>query len=226
MIRGAFLIITHEGKILLLNRRDGIGNYPPGTLELPGGGINDQENPINGLLREVEEEVGTAIRRQIYPEQLNLVAMLVSSRSGRKIDNQVLYYHIDIPQLINPTLSGEHSGYTWINYIDLSSTNSSPIGRNEILLSARDAIEICFGDYQLSRNITLDNGGDGDTVIIPRRFLNSDFPERFVIFGYRDNLLRVFPHEPFESFFSYYKGVLKAIKQYKLPDGIFSNSIK
>jgi 8-oxo-dGTP diphosphatase len=54
IVAGAIIIL--DNKILLLERAG--GEFQEGLIELPSGGVNDDENIIEGLIREVKEETG------------------------------------------------------------------------------------------------------------------------------------------------------------------------
>jgi mutator protein MutT len=53
----AVVLIEHEGRYLFIRQSKTDGAYP-GTLHIPGGGIEDGENPEEAARREVREEVG------------------------------------------------------------------------------------------------------------------------------------------------------------------------
>lgn len=54
---GAFAIIVCPGKILLFLRDDNPDIPYPNKWQLPGGGIEKGETPLQGLRRELEEEI-------------------------------------------------------------------------------------------------------------------------------------------------------------------------
>lgn len=51
--RGAKAVLVHGGEVLLLRH-----TYEPGLYGLPGGGLDNGEDPLQGLRREVREELG------------------------------------------------------------------------------------------------------------------------------------------------------------------------
>ncbi|MFZ2310759.1 MAG: NUDIX hydrolase [Patescibacteria group bacterium] len=55
IVAGA-VIVFENNKILFLERAT--GEFKEGLIELPSGGINDDETIIQGLIREVKEETG------------------------------------------------------------------------------------------------------------------------------------------------------------------------
>lgn len=55
IVAGA-VIVLDDNKILLLERA--AGEFKEGLIELPSGGVNDDETIIQGLIREVKEETG------------------------------------------------------------------------------------------------------------------------------------------------------------------------
>jgi 8-oxo-dGTP diphosphatase len=57
IVAGAVIIL--DNKILLLERAN--GEFKEGLIELPSGGVNDNETIIQGLIREVKEETGLKV---------------------------------------------------------------------------------------------------------------------------------------------------------------------
>jgi 8-oxo-dGTP diphosphatase len=76
IVAGAVIIL--DNKILLLERAN--GEFKEGLIELPSGGVNDNETIIQGLIREVKEETGLDILS--VTDYLGYFDYL--SKSGRK----------------------------------------------------------------------------------------------------------------------------------------------
>lgn len=103
-IVGVCSIIEKEKKVLLLQRsRD--DNYYPSMWDFPGGKLNENEDVIDGLKREVKEETGLEIEVQ-FPID-------VSSKIFTKI-HLVLITFISGFKLGKVKLSEEHQNYKWI----------------------------------------------------------------------------------------------------------------
>ena len=69
----SFAIIVHDKKVLLFLRDNSPGIPDPNCWSLPGGGLEDKETPLEGLTRELFEEVSyspkTIIPLGIYKKQ-------------------------------------------------------------------------------------------------------------------------------------------------------------
>jgi len=71
---GAKLALLIGGKLLVIRRDDKPGLPWPGYLDLPGGGREPAESPVDCVLRETREEVGLTLRpddliwQRFYPD--------------------------------------------------------------------------------------------------------------------------------------------------------------
>ena len=101
------VIIDQNDKYLLMHRSD----HPTfgGDPDLPGGTLEDDETPLETMLREVKEESGVSINakstKKIY--------------SGTDYSMHGTHYALFITKLdARPTIvmSWEHSSYEWLDY--------------------------------------------------------------------------------------------------------------
>lgn len=78
-----------------------------GTWGLVGGKLEKDEQPVAGLLREVQEELSTDLSK-------NKIIPIETFTSDNK---KFIYYTflIVVEQEFIPTLNDEHSGYTWVD---------------------------------------------------------------------------------------------------------------
>ena len=86
------------------------GSKHSGTWGLPGGKIDKGENIIDGLYREIEEEMGDT------PELIKVIPIETFTS-----DDYYFNYHtylITIENEFIPTLNDEHKGYAWVNIND------------------------------------------------------------------------------------------------------------
>jgi 8-oxo-dGTP pyrophosphatase MutT (NUDIX family) len=98
-------------KMIIKNNKENvlILKSAKGYWEFPGGRIQDDEEPLFGLLREVEEETGLSNFSDIKADAMVLMPMNIMSYGV------ILWYHTaflndnDIPV----TLSHEHVDYAW-----------------------------------------------------------------------------------------------------------------
>jgi 8-oxo-dGTP diphosphatase len=96
-------------RVLLLMRVN-----PPRTFAPPGGRLNESENPIDGLRREVMEETALTIRI------VGVAHTWFGSTDGRNPPLIGIDYLADC-EADTVTLSGEHTDYVWASREDLAS---------------------------------------------------------------------------------------------------------
>lgn len=105
-IEVAICYLRHGNRYLLLQRA-------PGTMQehtwcLPGGKIESGESPVEGLLREVKEEIGI---------QLDFTQL---QKAGKVYGRDLMYdfvlhmYTQEVAEAQNPRLSDEHQNYCWL----------------------------------------------------------------------------------------------------------------
>lgn len=95
------LIDRHDRLLLLL--RGSTAPWMPNRYCLPGGGINQNENLIDAGIREVYEETGIELDK-------NLVnPVTVNYKSGY---SKIVFVHKS-PQILSVVLNWEHSDYVW-----------------------------------------------------------------------------------------------------------------
>jgi 8-oxo-dGTP pyrophosphatase MutT (NUDIX family) len=101
---GALIISRKTSRILLLQKKSGKNS---GTWGLCGGTLNPQESSIQGLLREIVEEIG------FLPDFIKTIPLekFVSDDSGF---NFYTYLCIVEDEFI-PILSNEHLAWAWAN---------------------------------------------------------------------------------------------------------------
>jgi len=105
---GQKAVLIRDGRVLILE-----GSAHPGTWDLPGGRINQGEDPATALRRELEEELGA---RTI--EILDLVHYDVWYRPN-KVNILLIGHLISSPQK-DFTLSKEHLSMAWVAQDELS----------------------------------------------------------------------------------------------------------
>ncbi len=97
-------VIISRGKVLLLKQ-------PNGHWDLPGGKLDDKENIVDGLIREVEEETGIKVWPMKY----------LISKTRRVKNNQDLLIVTFLCSTIKPVknkhiqLSAEHHKFTFVD---------------------------------------------------------------------------------------------------------------
>lgn len=102
IVAKAFLI-NSDGLILTL-RRSSTDVIRPLTWDLPGGGVEDNEDPTDAVIRETEEEAGIKLE--------NPQVFRVKTTTKEKYVIRILYYgYVDKSDV---TLSFEHDQYKWV----------------------------------------------------------------------------------------------------------------
>ena len=102
------IIIDKDGDVLVVRRSD-THPYVPLTPDLPGGKIEDGETVVEGLLRELREEIGLEVAptdvKEIKTEQIN-------NYFGK--DYQVSLYELRLEKKCHIQMDFEHDMYEWI----------------------------------------------------------------------------------------------------------------
>lgn len=101
------VLIDSDGKYLLMCRSNhpSFGNDP----DLPGGTLEDGEDPLETMLREVTEEIGVTLN----PEHV------VEVYAGQDYSAHRTKYHLYIARVAarpELTISWEHSSYDWVTH--------------------------------------------------------------------------------------------------------------
>jgi 8-oxo-dGTP diphosphatase len=107
------LVLNGQNEVLIL-KRSATDEYRPGKLDLPGGGIDLDEDPFTAVQRELAEEAGITIPRQ------DLVLLYMGTIFENKL-NQSVNRILFACRTRNPTvtLSHEHSNYSWVPFAEL-----------------------------------------------------------------------------------------------------------
>lgn len=118
-------LIVRGEKVLLLRRAIN-DSWRPGRLDLAGGAIEDSEDIIQGLLREIKEETGLTL---LHSD----VKLAFANSSAEEEQNKNRLYFLAYDQSdIGVVLSPEHSEANWMDLDQAISQNDHPI-QNEFL---------------------------------------------------------------------------------------------
>ncbi|MGK4585788.1 NUDIX domain-containing protein [Kitasatospora sp. HPMI-4] len=102
----AVLLVNPAGELLLVRRA--AGALPDGLWELPGGGIEDGEGPLQAALRELGEETGiTRARVTAYLGHTDY-----DNAHGLRVREFAFAATLDHPQAV--ALGAEHDGHRWV----------------------------------------------------------------------------------------------------------------
>jgi 8-oxo-dGTP diphosphatase len=101
---GLKAVVTNKDKVLLMKRSDKVSRT--GGWDLCGGGLDKDEDPKTGIVREIKEESGLDV------EKITLLdAILTYERNGDQA--VILAWHAETAGN-EVTLSWEHDKYRWV----------------------------------------------------------------------------------------------------------------
>lgn len=116
--RYAGILVRHNNKVLLCKRNN--KGTLPGEWSLPGGSLEEGENPAEGAMREFFEETHHEVNKPI-----NLCGMIERyTRDGQKIKGLMYVFCMDSDEEIHPDLENakdgdEHTDYGYFGLEDL-----------------------------------------------------------------------------------------------------------
>lgn len=105
------IVVNAEGKILLL-RRSADDDRRPSQWDIPGGHVDEGENPVQAAARETAEEAGISVEAE---DMVLVYAMTQVPREGESVT--WLFHRVHIDQA-DVRLSHEHSDYAWATISD------------------------------------------------------------------------------------------------------------
>lgn len=128
-IRSAKLLLHNAyGEVLLLRRSHSL-EHRPGTLDLPGGGIDPGETPLEAIVRETREEAG--LDEDDYELRCQFDRTYPSKNLGRLVTKRFFVGRITTgPAAIQ--LSHEHTEHAWLQPEIASKAVGHPIQQEAI----------------------------------------------------------------------------------------------
>lgn len=117
---GQKAIVLNAGKILILHREEKPG--VESLWSLPGGGLDDGENPFEGIMREITEETQLRVT--------DLKPYFLKSYKNKNNDFCVIVGYTckaDTPEKIK--LNWEHSEFKWLSKDEAIKLNLTPDAR-------------------------------------------------------------------------------------------------
>lgn len=117
-------ILVRCNKRVLLCKRNNKGTLP-GEWSLPGGSLEEGENPAEGAIREFYEETHQKVQ---YP--INLCGMIERhTRDGKKVKGMMYVFCMDSPEEIIPDLENALDGDEHVDFGYFSLDNlPNPLG--------------------------------------------------------------------------------------------------
>ena len=125
------VILDKQGRLLVLWRSD--KTPMPGRVDLPGGGINFGENPIDGAVREAQEETGLSVQ--------NVHIIETFGYTFRKSYYLMLGY-LGVAETASVNLSWEHDHYDWLDIVEVLALDGWQERHLRILNTARPFLEL------------------------------------------------------------------------------------
>ena len=110
------VIFNKEGKLLAI-RRSNTDPHRPLTWDLPGGDLEVNEDPREGMLREIQEEVAIEVR--------NLKVLDVTSRRNDKNELWIGISYTAEAATTDVVLSYEHDQFEWLTKEEFLARESS-----------------------------------------------------------------------------------------------------
>jgi 8-oxo-dGTP diphosphatase len=115
LVAGA--VVHRDGQVLIL-RRSETDPFLPGIEELPSGGVEDGEDVLTALARELAEEIGWD--RPLRTDTGFVSSFDYTSGSGRRTRQ----YTFAVPYAGHEIrLSAEHTGYRWMGADGLATSD-------------------------------------------------------------------------------------------------------
>lgn len=108
------LIQNVEGRILLLHSPGWAKNNTPPHWDIPGGRVQERQNILSALKREIQEE--TNITDISDPAFLTaVIANHEIPHEGRMLGLVLMIYKVTVPPGSRIILSSEHTDYEWVD---------------------------------------------------------------------------------------------------------------
>lgn len=124
---GAYAIIIKDNKIALIKKARGAYT---GKYDLPGGGIEHTETPIQALHRECKEEInGTVIKKELLDVTSINVKWKIKENLEEDLHHIGILYQVEIKEdKLKETPDGiDSNGALWMDVNNLTKENSSPL---------------------------------------------------------------------------------------------------
>lgn len=116
-IRGSKAIVVDNDGFALVVRRSATHPHVPLTNDLPGGKVEDVETMIEGLVRELGEEIG-------FTPNVSAVSLIEQTKAENYYGKNYYLELFEVKCDNRPdiTLSFEHDAYEWVRLKNLSIT--------------------------------------------------------------------------------------------------------
>lgn len=124
------VLVNPQGQVLFV-RDSGVGDHAEskGVWDLPGGRMEPNETPLEGLARELREEIGV----EIIPQRARVFHVDLWGVDGNRVDAPIIGIFYLIPLTTNEIhLSEEHTESLWIDPRQTVTIPLKPIALNAL----------------------------------------------------------------------------------------------
>lgn len=115
-ISASAIVFDNEKRILLLKRSSFEEQWQPNKFALVGGKVENSEDPIQGIFREIKEETGLDVSK--------ILEKFVIQRSSNNIEHIYIVKYDGNPEDVE--LNKEHAGLGWFTYPEIRYLNTVP----------------------------------------------------------------------------------------------------
>lgn len=115
-ISASAVVFDNEKRILLLKRSSYPDQWEPNKFALVGGSVENAEEPIEGILREIKEETGLVIDK--------ILEKFVIQRSSDAVEHIYIAKYSGDPEDVE--INKEHAGFGWFSYPEIRYLNTVP----------------------------------------------------------------------------------------------------
>jgi ADP-ribose pyrophosphatase YjhB (NUDIX family) len=127
---GVYAFIVMNDSVLLIKKAR--GPYT-GKLDLPGGSLEFNETPLNGLARELREEAGLSIKEQKLLDFLSHTVSYKNNNEDVEMYHLGIIYQVEVntnEDELKSTGDGEDSnGAIWVKMSEINYENLSPFAK-------------------------------------------------------------------------------------------------
>ncbi len=133
---GVYALVKKENKVLLIEKSR--GPYI-GKLDLPGGGFEFGETPLETLNREVKEETGLTVLKAELLDVLSQNTTYTNTKGEERTIHHIgIIYSVEIEsndEQLKDSADGEDSlGAKWVEIFSINKNNFSPFVNKSINL--------------------------------------------------------------------------------------------
>lgn len=128
------LFFSKDNKLLMGKKDPKAGGVYKGSWHIPGGGVNENEDKVQALIREVKEEVGIDVSKakiELIDDQGKGESEKILKETGEKVvvEMDFFVYRINLQRKsheVNVQLNSDLVAYKWFNLNELKRAILTP----------------------------------------------------------------------------------------------------